>query len=234
MSEVPEKDDDVVLAGEYALGLLSAAEASAFETRLGTDPALRATYAQWAEDFAQLAEGIPEETPPARVKAALDALLFADRAETRPGWAERMGLKGLYGAFAIVAVAMVWFLVDLPPRGVSPPEDPVYHADLRAEGADEIILAAGYDDTTNEMYVERRGMRDRPGRDIEMWLIAGDNPPVSLGVLPDDERIRLPMTPEQIAVLDGAVLAISDEPEGGSPTGAPTGEILATGPLDEV
>ncbi len=231
MSEVPEKDDDVVLAGEYALGLLSAAEAAAFEARLGAEPALRARYVQWAEDFAVLAEDIPEEAPPARVKAALDRRLFADERPARRGLFERFGLAGLAAAALVVGL---FFVVDLPGTGVQPPQNPVYHADLRAEGDDDIILAAGYDATTQEMYVERRGMQDRPERDIEMWLIAGDNPPVSLGVLPENERIRLPMTPEQIDVLQGAALAISDEPEGGSPTGAPTGDILATGPLEDV
>ena len=32
-----------------------------------------------------------------------------------------------------------------------------------------------------------------------------------------------------MASLAGGVLAISDEPDGGSPTGLPTGAVLATG-----
>ncbi len=231
MSEVSDKDDDVVLAGEYALGLLSTEEAAAFEARLGAEPQLRALYAQWSEDFALLAEDIPAEAPPARVKAALDARLFPEARAQKRGFFERFGLTGLAAAAIVVAL---FFVVDLPGTGVQPPENPVYHADLRPSAEGEIILAAGYDATTQEMYVERRGTQDRPGRDIEMWLIAGDNPPVSLGVLPDDERLRLPLTPDQIAALEGGVLAISDEPEGGSPTGAPTGDILATGPLENV
>ena len=31
-----------------------------------------------------------------------------------------------------------------------------------------------------------------------------------------------------------AVLAVSDEPPGGSPTGLPTGTVLAAGPLDAI
>lgn len=231
MSEVPDKDDDQVLAGEYALGLMSAAEAKAFEARLASEPALRAAYLQWAEDFARLAEDIPQEAPPARVKAALDKHLFEGAPPARGSWWQRFGLAGLAAAAVIVGAVL---LLDMPGTGVQPPENPVYHADLRASAEGQIILAAGYDATTEEMYVERRGTADRPGRDIEMWLIAGDNPPVSLGVLPEQERLRLALTPAQIARLEGGVLAISDEPEGGSPSGAPTGDILATGPLEEV
>jgi len=72
MSETPDRDDDTVLAGEYALGLLSAEEAAVFEARLGAEPELRALYAAWAEDFAQLAEDIPAETPPAQVKTLIE------------------------------------------------------------------------------------------------------------------------------------------------------------------
>lgn len=181
--------------------------------------------------FCRSGRGYPRRNAPARIKAALDARLFGEARPARRGLFERFGLAGLAAAALVVGL---FFVVDLPGTGVQPPENPVYHADLRASGEEEIILAAGYDATTQEMYVERRGMQDRPERDIEMWLIAGDNPPVSLGVLPENERIRLPMTPEQIEVLQGATLAISDEPEGGSPTGAPTGDILATGPLEDV
>jgi anti-sigma-K factor RskA len=36
------------------------------------------------------------------------------------------------------------------------------------------------------------------------------------------------------ALMRGGILAVSDEPEGGSPTGAPTGDILATAPFADV
>jgi len=37
-----DRDEDHILAGEYALGLLSAEEAAAFEARMGRDPDLNA------------------------------------------------------------------------------------------------------------------------------------------------------------------------------------------------
>ncbi len=66
-----------------------------------------------------------------------------------------------------------------------------------------------------------------------MWLIAGDDAPVSLGVLPDGP-VRLAIAPDLRPRLAGATLAISDEPPGGSPTGQPSGAVLATGPLTEL
>ena len=58
--------------------------------------------------------------------------------------------------------------------------------------------------------------------------------PDSLGVLPQDAASRITLPEALRGKLVGSVLAISDEPEGGSPTGAPTGAVLATGELTRV
>ena len=75
----------------------------------------------------------------------------------------------------------------------------------------------------------------RPGRTLELWLIkAGAAQPVSLGVLTAEETSRFTL-PEQLASgFAQAVLAISDEPAGGSPTGLPTGAVLATGKITKL
>lgn len=60
----------------------------------------------------------------------------------------------------------------------------------------------------------------------------GEDAPISLGVLGDEPLTTV--TPDaQAAALfgGGAALAISEEPVGGSPTGAPTGDILGVGTL---
>ncbi len=66
-SDQPDRDEDRLLAGEYALGLLPPDEAVAFEDRLSSDPELRALYASWAEDFASLTDGIAPVAPPRQV-----------------------------------------------------------------------------------------------------------------------------------------------------------------------
>ena len=68
-----------------------------------------------------------------------------------------------------------------------------------------------------------------PDRDFELWLIDGDAPPVSLGVLPFTAKPVIAVGESLRDKLPTGVLAISDEPKGGSPTGLPTGPVLATG-----
>jgi anti-sigma-K factor RskA len=53
-------------------------------------------------------------------------------------------------------------------------------------------------------------------------------------VLPDAGLVTLPLSDAMGARLAGGTLAISDEPDGGSPTGAPTGAVLATAPVTGV
>jgi len=221
-------DHDKVLAGEYALGLLPEDEAAAFEARLADEPELRAQYLAWVENFTLMADEIEPVAPPPGLRRSIETRLFGD---PRGGLLSRLIPGWLTGAVAAaVVVVVIVFGTGVLDRGPLAPENPLYHADIEAEDG-SLVIAAGYDATNGELYVERRTGGARPGRSLELWLIAGENPPVSLGVLPDSERVRLPVDPELRPALEGGVFAISDEPSGGSPTGTPTGDVLAVGEI---
>ncbi len=73
------------------------------------------------------------------------------------------------------------------------------------------------------------------GRDFELWMIEGNNPPVSMGVIPAGPTAHIEIAPEAREKLGlGAVLAVSLEPAGGSPTGQPTGPVVAAGDLKNI
>ena len=62
--------------------------------------------------------------------------------------------------------------------------------------------------------------------------LPADAAPVSLGLMPASGRVRLDLDDRQRAALAlAANVAVSDEPAGGSPTGAPTGAVLYVAPL---
>ena len=72
-----------------------------------------------------------------------------------------------------------------------------------------------------------------PGRSHELWIIAGPGQaPRSLGVINAADAAKPHSMPEHVAqaLPKGAILAVSLEPAGGSPTGAPTGPVLYSGP----
>ena len=227
----PDRDEDHILAGEYALGLLSADEAAAFEARLSREPELRAAYAQWAEDFATLSDDIAPQTPPAHVWQRIEAGLFpASRPRARR--ARRIVLWG--GGLAAAAVLVLALVTGgLWGPAPQPPADALYRAEVAAEDR-SLVVGAVYDAATGTLLIDRAAGAPAPGRALELWLIAGEAAPVSLGVLPEDRRGAIPVPEELRPRLREAVLAVSDEPPGGSPTGAPTGAVLATGAVRDI
>jgi anti-sigma-K factor RskA len=73
-------------------------------------------------------------------------------------------------------------------------------------------------------------------RAFELWLIpAGDNRPHSLGLIQPGQPIRLEI-PRELAgrLTRDATLAVSLEPPGGSPSGPPTGPVIAAGKLTKL
>jgi anti-sigma-K factor RskA len=77
--------------------------------------------------------------------------------------------------------------------------------------------------------------RDDTGKSPELWVIEGDKAPRSLGVIDIRGPNAHAISSKQLAGLaPGSVLAISIEPKGGSPTGLPTGPVVATGKLTAI
>jgi anti-sigma-K factor RskA len=85
--------------------------------------------------------------------------------------------------------------------------------------------------------VRRVSAGQENGRSYELWLMNGRSaPPRSLGVVGNDEFTQRPLPANiDLDALRSATFAVSLEPAGGSPSGAPTGPVLFTGkPVDSL
>jgi anti-sigma-K factor RskA len=70
------------------------------------------------------------------------------------------------------------------------------------------------------------------GRAPELWLIPAGQKPISVGMITPDKPTTLKLDPALLARLGPtALLAVSVEPVGGSPTGQPTGPVIAKGAI---
>lgn len=219
-----DRADDRALAAEHVLGLLSPPEAAAFEARLVADPALRALTAAWTEDLVALAMAVPDVPPPPGAEAALMRRLFPE--ERRRGWLARLGLLPALLGGGVAALLVLWVATS----GVLGPRGPAFQARIAAEDG-SFAVAALFDPRSSTLAIERTAGEEAPGRSQELWIIPAGLDPISIGVVPAGGVGSVPIEPELVPHLAGGQLAVTDEPSGGSPTGGPTGALLAAGPI---
>jgi anti-sigma-K factor RskA len=239
--------EDEALAMDYALGALGRAERKAAELRLVGDPAFRARVEQWQALLSPLDEATAPAAPPASVWAAIAAetAMPVPRPAAAPapaaprGWWHNLALWRGLGLGAPVAAALA--VVMLAPSDTLPDAvvDPVALASgpqLRATlaGADgKPLLAAAFDPASGQVRFAPVAQSEAgAGKVPELWVIEGSNPPRSLGIIDISAGSAHSIPRDRLAgVKQGAILAISIEPTGGSPTGTPTGPVIATGAL---
>ena len=237
MSPVDDQDrglgGDDALAAEYVLGVLSAEDRQAASRRIDTDPSFASLVDAWELRLSPMADAYTPVDPPAGLKQAIDRRLFAPAAGRTPGILSSLALwRGLTAA-ALAALALT---VVVPRHGPPAPPSPVERliASLAAEGSD-VRYVALFDGAANKVGLSHLSGARAEGHDFELWVIEGDNPPRSLGVIPVGATVDMPMPDDmREKVADGAVFAITLEPAGGSTTGGPTGPVVAEGELRDI
>jgi anti-sigma-K factor RskA len=227
---------------DVALGALGRDDRRAAELRQRSDPAFRALVEDWASRLSPLNDATPPAAPPAGVwqriaeEIAPPAVAAARAAPARSGWWHNLLLwRGL--AFAGTAAAVIALAqIGAPPAPVPVPGAPPQMLVAALAGADGTpLLSAAYDPIRGAVVLTPATQRDDAGKSAELWVIEGKNPPRSLGVIDIKDANAHAISSQRLAGLQsGATLAISIEPYGGSPTGLPTGPVVATGTLRAV
>ncbi len=203
---MPERE---ALAAEYVLGTLPLEERLTAEALIDSDTSFAALVADWQNRLAPLNDDYAEISPPSDLLDRIERRLFPEPAPRTNRW--------IWGALAGLALAALAAFVVLP---VLTPEAPVT-ATLTGEGQD-LAVAASFDPATGELTVSRAsGPAADPGKDYELWLIPKGEAAISIGLV-RDATLTIPIA----ALPAGTTLAVTLEPEGGSPTGVATGPLL--------
>lgn len=229
----PERGGDDLFAAEYVLGVLPAEERQIASRRIDSETEFARLVDGWEVHLSPLGAGYPEIEPPASVKPAIDRRLFSSTAaapaEPRAGlWSSLAFWRGL--AVAAVAALALYVAVPYVNRRAEQPQARLV-ASLAADGSDVKYLAV-YDSERHEVSLSHVSGALASGKDFELWMIEGKNAPVSMGVIPAGATAHIGVSPAtQQKLAQGAVLAVSLEPAGGSPTGQPTGPVVAAGDL---
>ncbi len=222
------RQDDQVLVAEYALGLLEGGERAALARRIATEPALAADLRLWRARLATLDDEFTEVPAPASVLQRLETRVFG--APARTGWWNSLVLwRGLTAAAAAVAVIAVGFNL------MQPRVDPAAFATqlvaaIQAQEGFGIEFVAVYDQVHGQVRITSLKGDAVPDKDYELWYIKGDQPAVSMGVLPVNQKREIPLDAAAKAAIEpGTVFAVTLEQKGGSPTGVAQGPIVAVG-----
>ncbi len=221
---------NAVLAGEYVLGVLSDEERRQVEARAGEDPDLAARIDYWIGRLAPLSTGIEAVRPRPVLKRRLLHTLFGGRQRPRPKAAAALAWwRAAALGFAILALASITTLVlSILQEPGQPPAS--YLALLTQTGAPP-TLTARIDRQGGTVTVET-ALIDTGGRTAELWIIPDGGAPRSLGLIRPAGRTDLTIPQALIRLIDApAALAVSLEPPGGSPTGQPSGPIIASGQI---
>jgi anti-sigma-K factor RskA len=232
-------DPDVDLtAAELALGLLDGEDRAVALRRMLAEPGFAAEVAWWRERLAALFDLWPEVAAGPHVAARIAATLDGASASAKRLWP--WPVLAMVSS-AIAACLLLFIAVD--PRPSAPVSQPVPRArptsllvaTLESGKAEDKIgpVAAVFDSAAGSLRIAAAPAVDTQ-KVAQLWAIGGDGVPHPLALLAQAPATLRLTAADRARIVAGAVLAISVEPTGGSPTGKPTGPVIATGVLARV
>ncbi len=227
-------EEDVVLAGELALGVLEGDALAAARRRLIAEPAFAREVELWRDHFAAVSVRGPAVEPPAALAGRVQQAVRAQGGGTLASMSQRAVARWRaaaigFGALGLGAAAALALVLLRPATVDNTTGDRVLVAALDVPAAHATLLA-----------------RIKPGRlhvtgalpipdqhDAQAWVINASGTPRSLGVLQRTGGQALETVPQR-ALAPGQTLAISIEPMGGAPGPLPTGPVVATGTIETI
>jgi anti-sigma-K factor RskA len=215
------------LAAEYVLGTLRGRARARFESLMRYDPGLRQAIAAWEARVTPLAQAAPEIAPSSRVWRTIAGRIAGARASS--GLAFWRGLAIASTAFVVVLATFI----GMAPR----PEPPMAMVAVMNDDKGQPALVVSWQPmkAMRDPHIRIKVVQEHPtmasGTAWEMWMLPGGKAaPVSMGLIGID-RDQVMKIPTALAgrMGDAWGIAMSVEPAGGSPTGAPTGPVIFKG-----
>jgi anti-sigma-K factor RskA len=236
-SEGTEPPSDDVLAGEFVLGVLDAAQRREVQSRIEKDPPFALRIEAWERRFAPLLADIEPVEVPEQVWTGICRRLGFTEGEATPGgfWGSLGFWRTTTVLASLVALAAIGFSIEHTPSAAPP------LASQAEPGAKPVTPLARDDGTPGwlasvdaahgtVLMVPVPAAPDAQGRVAELWLIPAGQAPRSLGVVSTIKAHTVEVPADvRAALVAGSVLAITLEAPAGVPHAAPTGAIIAKG-----
>ncbi len=230
-----------MLAAEYVLGTLVGLARDRYSRLMLTSTRAREATWKWEQHLNRLASSIESVTPDQqvweRISQRIDSNVVALNIQAQASNDEGNTVKetpkkqksrflqvwSMAASVACIALAAVIWQSEKPL-----PVDTFESSQLavfKNEAKAPLWLVDVQDQ--NLMVKASSSLEARADKDYELWMILkGQDAPISLGLLPKD-GVKILVRNSRFKAEDIALLAVSLEPLGGSPTGSPT-EVLYT------
>lgn len=220
--------DDAALAGEYVLGLLDNAAFAQASARVATDTDFAAEVRSWQERLIPLLN-TDDQTVVPDLWPQIEARIMPETGQDRGVTPLRLW-QGMSALSASVAAVLGLMLANqsIPSQPAAPTE--ALLAALSGEG-NSSALTARYDRDTGQLLMTPVILKTG-ALYPELWIIPEGGTPQSLGMIDSKAPTQIIVAPVHRTLIDrGATFAITPEHDGGSPSGQPTGAVIASGKI---
>jgi len=209
------------LSREYVLGTLRGRARRRFEAICQDSDAARRSVRDWEDRLLGLSLALETVQPSAAAWAGTSKRLWPTESGRSGWWSFTSTWRfAMVALLALVVAGLSWMFVTRP-------GEPMAIAQLAPEGGSAIWSVETYPDRDRIRLAVIGEVPLQTGRSYELWALPEGGAPVSLGLMPTTraEMRRLSDT-QRRALAASRQVAVSLEPVGGSPTGAPTGPVL--------
>jgi anti-sigma-K factor RskA len=225
-SAVPLTQDDIALAAELAMRLLSPADEAQARARMTRDAAFAAEVQSWEERLMPMTAGLTA-APPDHVWQKIEAQIAPVASQDKP--APVRFWQGLSLVSMAAAAVLGVMLINQPMPNPPAPSVPMIAA-LSAEGGTAAVTAS-FDASSGELIITPVSL-DTGALYPELWVIPAGGTATSLGMIKANQPSRHSLPEEMRQMMaKGATLAITPEPAGGAPGGKATGPVIASGKM---
>lgn len=227
------------LAAEYVAGTLRGAARRRFEGLLAGNIPARHAVRRWELRLIGLSLQLEPVQPTPNVWQQIEKRVGPTHtAPSKPAPTSLRLWQSLAAGIAAIAVALGIVLATRTPEiqvEVQVKKQPVVseHTAVVADATAPIWVVNAFPQLNEIRVTALRSVELASDRSFELWMLPDSGTaPVSLGVLPTRGAAALRLTAAKLQTLAASSkLAVSVEPAGGSPTGAPTGPIPYTAAL---
>lgn len=223
------------LAGEFVLGTLDASERAMVQARRLREPELETAIARWETLLSPLDELATAVPAPAELRAKVlyrIGRLTPDNARPNVFDLQQRISRWRTAAFSASALAACLAGFIVVRENVKPAVPNTYVAVLQKDAQSPAFMMT-VDLDTKTFSVRAVAPQQLPDKSYELWLIAERlGAPRSLGVVGDQAySVSARLAVFASGDIEAATYAVTVEPPGGSPSGAPTGPVVYAGKL---